>query len=125
MQNINKYYEYRKKYLEFIDYYKKFTEKINLKLQDFNGEVYLFGAHIFSQYLISFGINQRKIKGILDNSQFKIGKRLYGTKFEVFHPNEIKNKKNIAVILKVASYKKEIQDQLSQINSSTVFFQIN
>ncbi len=119
----NKYNEYKKLYLDFINYYNKFISEINLKLKDFSGEVYIFGAHLFSQYLIAFGLNQEKIIGILDNSELKIGKRLYGTKFQVYHPNHIQNKKNIAIILKVATYKEEILEQIFKINPSATLFE--
>lgn len=119
----NKYKEYKKIYLEFINYYEEFTKNINEKLKDFNGKVYLFGAHLFSQYLIAFGLNQEKIIGVLDNSELKIGKRLYGTKFKVFHPDEIKNEKNIALILKVATYRDEILEQIFKINPNVKIFE--
>lgn len=119
----NKYPEFKKMYLDFIDYFKDFTHKINDELEHFSGEVYLFGAHMFSQYLIAFGIDQKKIIGILDNSELKIGKRLYGTKFDVFHPDVIKNRKNIAIILKVGSYRQEILEQLIKINPHIKIFE--
>ena len=72
---------------------------------------FLFGAHIFSQYLLSFGLDQSKIHGILDNSTLKIGKRLYGTNLTVFNPKVIANE-DVGVILKVGSYRNEIIDQL-------------
>ena len=96
---------------------------MNKKLKEFDGEVYLFGAHLFSQYLIAFGLNQEKIIGILDNSELKIGKRLYGTNLKVFHPNEIKEKEKVAVILKVATYRDEILEQIFEINRSTKIFE--
>jgi 2-polyprenyl-3-methyl-5-hydroxy-6-metoxy-1,4-benzoquinol methylase len=119
----NNYLEYKKLYMEFVNYYEKFTSEMNLKLKDFTGEVYIFGAHLFSQYLLVFGLNEEKIIGILDNSELKIGKRLYGTKFKVYHPNHIKNKKNVAVILKVATYRKEILEQILKINPHIKIFE--
>ena len=119
----NKFNEYKKIYLEFVNYYKNFTDIMNKKLKEFDGEVYLFGAHLFSQYLIAFGLNQEKIIGILDNSELKIGKRLYGTNLKVFHPNEIKEKEKVAVILKVATYRDEILEQIFEINRFTKIFE--
>ena len=119
----NNYIEYKRLYLDFINYYKKFISEINLKLKEFSGEVYIFGAHMFSQYLIAFGLDQEKIVGILDNSELKIGKRLYGTKFNVFHPNKIKNKKNVVIILKVATYRDEILEQIFKINPLVEIFE--
>jgi len=119
----NNYLEYKKIYSDFVNYYKEFVNEINKKLEKFSGEVYLFGAHLFSQYLVAFGINQDKIVGILDNSNLKIGKRLYGTKFKVFHPDVIRNKRNVGIILKVATYREEILDQLHKINPSITVFE--
>jgi 2-polyprenyl-3-methyl-5-hydroxy-6-metoxy-1,4-benzoquinol methylase len=118
-----KYDLYKNKYLEFVNYYKEFVSKTNYDLDKFSGNVYIYGAHMFSQYLIAFGIDQKKIIGILDNSELKIGKRLYGTKFDVFHPDIIKNRKNIAIILKVGSYKQEILEQLIKINPHIKIFE--
>ena len=79
-------------------------------------ETYLFGAHVFAQTLLSMGIDQENVLGILDNSPGKIGKRLYGTDLVVFHPNEIKGKRNVRVILRAAQYQDEIKEQLKLIN---------
>ncbi len=113
----NLYRKNKALYSEFIKYYQNFVKDVNSKMKDFPGKIYLFGAHLFSQYLLSFGLDQNNIDGVLDNSSLKIGKRLYGSKLTVFHPEHIKNEK-CAVILKVGSYHDEIIQQLKQINPS-------
>jgi 2-polyprenyl-3-methyl-5-hydroxy-6-metoxy-1,4-benzoquinol methylase len=118
----NLYDQNRKLYLEYIQYYKNFVSELNSKLENFPHTVYLFGAHIFSQYLLSFGLNQNKISGILDNSKLKINKRLYGTNLQVFDPTIIENQ-NVGVILKVGSYRNEIIDQLKKINPKITIFE--
>ncbi|PJA01529.1 hypothetical protein COX74_02280 [bacterium (Candidatus Gribaldobacteria) CG_4_10_14_0_2_um_filter_41_16] len=80
------------------------------------GEIYLFGAHIFSQYLLYFGLNEKKIIKILDNSKIKRGKRLYGSSLFVENPKYIKSKPNVAVILRAGAYTDEITAQLLSIN---------
>lgn len=106
----------------FINYHESFVQKTNQKIKNFDGDVFLFGGHIFSQYLIGFGLETDKIASILDNSPIKIGKRLYGTNLWVHHPNVIEGKK-CAVILKVASYREEIIEQLLKINPSVVIIE--
>jgi len=118
----NMYNNNKKLYLDYIKYYKNFVSELNLKLENFPHKVYLFGAHIFSQYLLSFGLNQNKISGILDNSKLKINKRLYGTNLKVFDPTVIENQ-NVGVILKVGSYRNEIIDQLKKINPKITIFE--
>ena len=84
----------------------------------------MFGAHIFSQFLIYNGLNIDRIECILDNSTMKQGNRLYGTSFKVCSPEILDDKENIAVILKAAQYNKEIkQDILDNINSNVTFWE--
>tara|TARA_Y100000310_G_scaffold66515_1_gene61841 strand:+ start:81 stop:1226 length:1146 start_codon:yes stop_codon:yes gene_type:complete len=112
----------KKVFLDFINYYKDEVDELNRKIDEFNGDIFLFGGHIFSQFLIYNGLNTDRIKCILDNSPMKQGNRLYGTQFIVRSPKILKNYKNAAVILKTATYDKEIkEDILSNINSKTKF----
>ena len=73
----------------------------------------------------SFKNNETKTTEIiLDNSDMKQGNRLYGTEFMVESPRILKNKDNVAVILKTASYNKEIkEDILNNINDEVVFWE--
>ena len=48
----------------------------------------------------------------------KIGKRLYGTPYRVFHPETIRDMTKVRVILKAASYQNEIKKQLIELNSN-------
>ncbi len=118
----NLYNQNKQLYLDYVKHYGDFISNLNFKLANFPHKVFLFGAHVFSQYLLSFGLDQNKIFGILDNSQLKIGKRLYGTNFTVFNPEIIKNE-NVGVIVRVGSYRNEIIEQLKKINSNVMIFE--
>jgi hypothetical protein len=84
--------------------------------------VYLFGAHIFSQYLLKSGLNGSVIVNILDNDQKKQNKRLYGTNLTVESPEILRNVKNPVVILKAGFYNEEIKsDIINNINPKTTF----
>ena len=85
--------------------------------------MYLFGAHIFSQYLIKFGLDVTNVKCILDNSPQKNKRRLYGTDLFVEFPNMIENDKSCAVILKAASYQEEIRLQLISLNDNILILE--
>lgn len=119
----NKYDEYKKIFMDFIDHHKTLVADLNKKINDFDGEVYMFGAHIFAQYLLEFGLNQDKIANLLDNSKLKQGKRLYGYDLTVKDAEFLKDKGKVAVILKVGIYRDEIAKQLHEINSDIVFFE--
>jgi len=82
----NNYSSYKKLFSNFISYHRDLINDLNEKTDHYDGSVYLFGAHIFSLYLISFGLKTSKIAGILDNSTTKQGKRLYGTEFTIESP---------------------------------------
>ncbi len=117
-----KYEKYKKMFKDFISYHKEMIEEINLKIKSHDGDIYLFGAHIFSQYLISFGLSTDRVVSILDNSPIKIGKRLYGTNLKVNSPKILSDSLNPMVILKAGVYNDEIKkDILENINSKTEF----
>ena len=93
---------------------------LNRKIELIQGRsVYLFGAHIFSQYLVSNGLETYRVKGILDNDKTKQGKRLYGTELIVRSPTILKNE-DAAVVLRAGAYNDEIKSQLLTINNATI-----
>jgi len=119
----NKYDEYKKLFSEFITYHEELVADLNKQIEKSDLPVYLFGAHIFSQYLIAFGLNTDKIISVLDNGTAKQGKRLYGTKFKVESPKILKEKGPVNIILKAGIYNEEIKrDILENINDRAVFW---
>ena len=106
--------------LDFYNYHIDLIEKLNKQINNFNGELYLFGGTGFSIYLIMFGLQTDKIIYILDNDPEKENKKVYGTNFIVKNPKIIKNKPNIGIIIKAASYQLEIEEQLYQLNNNII-----
>ncbi len=119
-QNIVLKNEYEKNKKLFLDMKKYYQEKIlylNEILENTTKKVYLFGAHLFGQYLIFQGLNTEKIINILDNNPSKQEKRLYGTKFIVKSPKILKDQDDSLVILNAGVYNDEIEkDILENIN---------
>ncbi len=119
----NKYSEYKNIFLDFIKYHELMAEELNDRLANSDNPTYLFGAHIFSTYLLSFGLKTGKIISLLDNSPTKQGKRLYGTNLMVESPKILAGKGPVNVILKAGIYNEEIKkDILENINSEVVFW---
>ena len=86
--------------------------------------IYLFGAHVFAQYLLEMGLNTDKIVCLLDNDPKKQGRRLYGTKLNVAAPQVLVEIKDPIVILKAGVYNEEIKDEIvNRINRETVFWE--
>jgi hypothetical protein len=97
----------------------EFVEQAKSRVNNQPGiSTYIFGAHVFSQSLFHLGLSQCDIEGVLDNAAMKMGKRLYGTPYRVFHPEVIRHLKKVRVILKAASYQSEIKKQLIELNSN-------
>lgn len=118
------YDQNKKLYMEFVRYHEDLIADLNNMLSKATRPVYLFGAHVFAQYLIAFGLDTTKIVSLLDNDPRKQGKRLYGTSLKVQSPKVLQDIANPAVILKAGIYNEEIKaDILSNINSSVVFFE--
>jgi len=119
----NLYSKNKQLVLNFTQYHDKIVADFNSKIEKYDGEIYLFGGHIFSQFLIMFGLKTDKIKCILDNSKEKNKCRLYGTRLTIEFPEIIKDNKNCAVILKTASYQDEIKKQLYELNKDVNIFE--
>ena len=119
-------YEHNKKlYLDYVDYHKQLIKDLNAKIDNISEDqpIYLFGAHVFAQYLIEFGLDISRIICLLDNDTNKQGKRLYGTNMMVESPKVLEDLKNPIVILKAGVYNLEVSDDiLSNINSSAIFW---
>ena len=111
-------------YTQYINYHQKLISEMNIKINQAAGPVYLFGAHVFAQYLIEMGLDTTSIVSLLDNDVNKQGKRLYGTNLLVQSPKILADLKDPFVILKAGVYNNEIKnDILNNINATTTFLE--
>jgi hypothetical protein len=118
------YQENKGMFINYIEFHETLIRKINKEIENAPGKVYLFGAHVFSQFLLSFGLNRNKIECILDNSPAKQGKRLYGTDLMVKSPDIIAEEFNPTIILRTGVFNQEIKHQiLGSVNSNTTFLE--
>tara|TARA_B100000963_G_scaffold344053_1_gene346508 strand:+ start:697 stop:1833 length:1137 start_codon:yes stop_codon:yes gene_type:complete len=118
-----KYYKQNKlNFYKFINYYKKTIHYYNKKILNENSEIFIFGAHVFTQFLLNFGLNKEKIICILDNDTSKQNKRLYGTNISVKSPKILTEFSKPIVILKAGVYSQEIKENIiNHINKKTIF----
>jgi len=118
-------YETNKKlYLAYVDFHKALIADLNHRMEQAAQPIYLFGAHVFAQYLLEMGLNTDKIVCLLDNDPKKQGRRLYGTKLNVAAPQVLVEIKDPIVILKAGVYNEEIKDEIvNRINRETVFWE--
>ena len=118
----NSYEENRNLINAYLDYHKNLVANINQQLRDSSGRAFLFGAHVFSQFLIAYGLDTSKLVCILDNSEAKQNKRLYGTDLMVRSPRMLAEFDNPVVILRTGVFDQEIKnDILTNINPNTRF----
>lgn len=111
-------------YMAYVDYHKTLIADLNQKLSECTESVFLFGAHVFAQYLLEMGLNADKIVCLLDNDLNKQGKRLYGTHLHVASPKILSDVSNPVVILKAGVYNAEIKnDIIHNINKKTIFLE--
>jgi hypothetical protein len=79
-------------------------------------KIYIFGAHIFAQILLRLeSLNQYHIYGIIDNSERKQGKYLYGTEYLVSSPEILMGVEHPLVICFAGSYTGELLQQILSI----------
>lgn len=109
---------------DYLNYYKNFIEVTNEKIKKNDRPIFLFGGHVFTQYLISFGLDVNGISCLLDNDKNKHGKRLYGTNLKVESPKILEGVSKPVVILKAGPYNEEIKaDIIGRINSQVEFWE--
>jgi len=104
---------------DFINYHTKTTKILRGLIKPYNNK-FLFGCHVFSQYLLHFGLDENSFNGIIDNDPNKHGHRLYGTNLKTYPANIIEGMNSVAVIVKAGLYSKEITDSLLSINENCV-----
>lgn len=114
---------YQQLFIDLIDFYKSEVKRLNDLIEAMDGPIYLFGAHIFSQFLIYFGLNESRVIAILDNSSQKLNQRLYGTKSFVSSPEVISGLEKVAVVVKAGQYQNEVVKQLKTINSNSTIWE--
>ena len=104
-------------FVSFWDETEALVDRFNETVKASPGsEAFCFGAHVFSQALISKGIAETSLTGILDNSPRKIGSRLYGTNLRVFHPDKLAESAEPIVALSASHFQEEIRSQLLSLN---------
>ncbi len=116
----------REKSLSFVKMWQTLTEFVthaNLAIKAEPIPTFIFGAHVFSQALISMGLNIERIEGVLDNSEGKVGQRLYGTSLTVSNPRVIQGLDEVRVVLKASHYQEEIKKQLMTLNPNVQIFE--
>lgn len=117
------YHRNLKLFNDYIRFHQSEISQLNDKLIGSNVPVYLFGAHIFSQYLIKFGLREDMLAGILDNDVKKHRKRLYGTDLMVNAPSILRDCGESNIILRAGAYNMEIKrDILANINHRVCFW---
>jgi SAM-dependent methyltransferase len=120
----NLYTKNKQLYMNYVDYHEELIREINLKISETTQPIFLFGAHIFAQYLIAFGLKTNQIVSLLDNDPKKHGKRLYGTDLKVESPKVLSSVINPIVILKAGVYNQEIKaDIIGNINKNVYFIE--
>jgi hypothetical protein len=118
------YEKNRNLYLDYVDYHVRLIVDLNKKIRSSRRAVYLFGAHVFAQYLIEYGLDTSRIVCLLDNDPKKDGRRLYGTGLTVCSPRVLRDVEAPLVVLKAGVYNEEIKrDIVRNINSDATFLE--
>jgi hypothetical protein len=112
IKNISIITNYKDVFLNSVNEAKIFIDSCNRYLKY---EIYIFGASYYTQFLLSLGLCNYNIVGILDNCKEKQNKYFYGYDLKIFDPEVVVNKKCV-VIVRNGYYSKEIIEQLLVIN---------
>jgi hypothetical protein len=100
-------------FARFVETARADAQELIARAAAFDGHVYLFGAHVFSQFLVGCGFPPERATAVLDNDPAKQGLRLYGTPLTVEPPAVIADiDPPVAVIVRATHYTAEITEQL-------------
>jgi hypothetical protein len=110
----------------YINAVKEYVLLVNRLMEESKVPSYVFGAHVFTQMLVGFGLKSNLLTGCIDNSSKKQGLRLYGTSLRVSSAKEAFEKHGkINIFGAVANYTNEIDNGLqkwkNQINEKKWF----
>ena len=120
----NQYEKNKRLFNDYILFHQDLIADLRKKINSYKGKVYLFGGHVFSQYLLGFGLDENKIECILDNDPAKQGKRLYGTSLLVRSPKILASEKDPVVILRSGVYNQEIKEDITgNVNPKVIFWE--
>lgn len=100
---------------EYVKYHQENAKTLNDKIINYK-YTFLFGCHVFSQYLLHFGLNEKNLCGIIDNDINKIGCNLYGSKLNTYPSSIVENLDDVAVIVQAGIYNNEIIEYLLSYN---------
>lgn len=100
-------------FTDFVASARADAEALTARAAAYDGPVYLFGAHVFSQFLVGCGFPAARATAVLDNDPAKHGLRLYGTPLTVAPPSALPAEG--AVIVRATHYSDEISAQLREL----------
>jgi hypothetical protein len=94
------------------------VQTLNQRLKTIESDrvVFIHGAHVFTQFLVSQGLDVRRISRVVDNAVGKQGKRLYGTPLCVGSMEEIASSADPVLIVRATHYADEVIAQARNLN---------
>lgn len=103
------------------EYFAKFARQasaLNAAARERTRPVYAAPASIYTQYLFAFGLDPRLLSGLIDNSELKQGRRLYGAPLPVLPASALRDAAS-TVILNGGAHNAEMAAAFAQANGQT------
>lgn len=111
----SKYDEYKNMFLKYFEDINNFIIDANKKFET-EKDIFVFGGHVTSQFLLCLGLDKDRITYLLDNDPKKQDKRLYGTDLIIKSPEILSNYQSPLLVLKNSLFDEEIKQQILKIN---------
>jgi HAD superfamily hydrolase (TIGR01509 family) len=102
-------------YSQFVEHFEDLVNSINAVISSTKRPMYIFGAHVFTQTLLAFGIDEQHLVGVIDNDKKKHRKRLCGTGLLVYPVDKLLETEDPILILHAGSYTDEIRIQVKEL----------
>lgn len=110
--------KFKNNFINHIDNIHSINEKL-IKYEDY--KIYLFGAHVSSQFYLFNGLDITKLNCIIDNDTNKQNHKLYGVDLYVKNPKIVtEDEKCVVICSHIGIYYDEIVKQITELNKNIV-----
>jgi len=109
------------------EYFAKFgrrAQALNRRARESERPVYASPASIYTQYLFAFGLDPRLLRGLIDNSPLKQGRRLYGVPLTI-HAAEALRAEASVVFLNGGAHAAEMASGFLRVNRATTVVRVD
>lgn len=109
----------------FFAHFAELGERLDGALARHKGDAFVMPASIYAQFLFAAGLNETRVRGLLDNAPQKQGQRLYGTRLSAVSPiAALPRAKSPLVVINGGAHVEEMARQIHDLRPDARVFSL-